>query len=158
LIAVSYVPLNLNIESIESRTAFVPVNNRAELADLSGQWIDRALPRNVILIAIVRKGFFNMSGLISEIQRSCLDDATTVESLLRRVKLAASKLKLGSLENWVNSELNGYSGELPGHRILHGQPAGWNPYNGWIPIQTADAFTADLLSPHLFMPANVGLT
>lgn len=87
-----------------------------------------------------------MSGLINEIQRSCLDDTIHVESLLRRVKLAASKLKLGSLENWVDSELNGYSGELPEHRILHGQPAGWNPYNGWIPIQTADAFMADLLS------------
>lgn len=87
-----------------------------------------------------------MSGLINEIQRSCLDDAVNVESLLRRVKLAASKLKLGSLENWVDSELNGYSGKLPEHRILHGQPAAWNPYNGWIPIQVDDAFMIDLLS------------
>lgn len=88
-----------------------------------------------------------MSGLISEIQRGCLDDGVSVESLLRRVKLAATKLDLGQLETWVDNELNGYSrGELPEHRKLHGQPAAWNPYNGWIPIQTADEFMTDLLS------------
>jgi len=88
-----------------------------------------------------------LNGLINEIQRGCLDDSISVESLLRRVKLAATKLGLGQLETWVDSELNGYtSGELPDHRKLHGQPAAWNPYNGWIPIQTADEFMTELLS------------
>lgn len=87
-----------------------------------------------------------MHGLISEIQRGCLDDSVSVESLLRRVKLAATKLGLGQLETWVDSELNGYtSGEIPEHRKVYGQPAAWNPYRGWIPIQTADEFTTDLL-------------
>jgi fructose-specific phosphotransferase system component IIB len=87
-----------------------------------------------------------MSGLIIEIQKACLDETVPVESLLRRVKLAATKLKLGDLESWVDSELNGYSGELPPHRILHGQPAGWNPFHGWVPVQINDTKTADLLS------------
>ena len=86
-----------------------------------------------------------MSGLIIEIQKACLDEAVPVESLLRRVKLAATKLKLGDLESWVDSELNGYSGELPPHRILHGQPAGWNPFHGWIPVQTNEASIAEAL-------------
>lgn len=87
-----------------------------------------------------------MSGLIVEIQRSCLDESIPVESLLRRVKLAAAKLKLGSLESWVDSELNGYSENIPPHRILHGQPAAWNPVRGWIPVQTDSATVADALS------------
>ncbi|RGP39262.1 hypothetical protein [Pseudotabrizicola alkalilacus] len=87
-----------------------------------------------------------MSGLIIEIQKACLDETVPVESLLRRVKLAATKLKLGDLESWVDSELNGYSGALPPHRILRGQPAGWNPFHGWVPVQTHDAQIADVLS------------
>ena len=86
-----------------------------------------------------------MSGLIIEIQKACLDETVPVESLLRRVKLAATKLKLGDLESWVDSELNGYSGKLPPHRILHGQPAGWNPFHGWIPIQSNEAKVAEAL-------------
>ena len=86
-----------------------------------------------------------MSGLITEIQKACLDESVPVESLLRRVKLAATKLKLGALESWVDNELNGYSGELPPHRIIRGQPAGWNPFHGWIPVQTNEATVADAL-------------
>lgn len=87
-----------------------------------------------------------MSGLINEIQKGSLDDTVSVESLLRRVKLAASKLKLGALEAWVDSELNGYIGEVPEHRTLYGQPAAWHQTGGWMPIQIEDAFFADLLS------------
>ncbi|MCE8000871.1 MAG: hypothetical protein HEP70_18625 [Rhodobiaceae bacterium] len=86
-----------------------------------------------------------MSGLIVEIQRSCLNESVPVESLLRRVKLAATKLKLGSLENWVDGELNGYAEDIPPHRVLHGQPAAWNPVRGWIPVQTDSATIADAL-------------
>ena len=86
-----------------------------------------------------------MSGLIIEIQKACLDETVPVEALLRRVKLAASKLKLGELESWVDSELNGYSGNLPPHRKLHGQPAGWNPFHGWVPVQTVDPRIAEVL-------------
>jgi hypothetical protein len=77
-----------------------------------------------------------MSGLIFEIQQSCLKDNFPVESLLRRVKLAATKLKLGTLESWVDNELNGYDGDIPVHRVLHGEPLAWNPFNGWISVQT----------------------
>lgn len=87
-----------------------------------------------------------MSGLIIEIQKASLDETVPIESLPRRVKLAAAKLKLGDLEGWVDSELNGYSGELPPHRILHGQPAGYYPFHGWVPVQANEAPIAKILS------------
>lgn len=87
-----------------------------------------------------------MSGLIEEIQRDATNSSIPIESLLRRVKLAAAKLRLGSIESWVNDELGGYKSEVPDYRILHGQPSAWNPYNGWIPIQVEDPWLIDTLS------------
>lgn len=91
-----------------------------------------------------------MTGLIIEIQQASLDASVPIESLLRRVKLAAAKLQLNQLESWVNNELNGYSDELPEYRKVHGQPAAWNPYNGWIPIMGNPTFI-EILST-----ANIG--
>lgn len=90
-----------------------------------------------------------MSGLIDEIQRSCLDEKVPVEALLRRVKLAAAKLKLGSLESWVEHELNGYDKDLPPHRILRGEPAALNSVHGWIPVQTSSNEMDEVLSTAL---------
>lgn len=81
-----------------------------------------------------------MAGIIEEIQRDALDSRVPIESLLRRVKLAAAKLQLGDLQGWVEQELNGYSGELPEYRKILGQPAAWNPYNGWIPVHGDESF------------------
>ncbi len=87
-----------------------------------------------------------MTGLIQEIQRDALDPNVPTDALLRRVKLAAAKLNLENLEKWVEQELNGYSGELPSYRKLFGQPAGWNPYNGWIPIYSSDPEFMSIIS------------
>lgn len=87
-----------------------------------------------------------MTSLISEIQRDALDSSIPIESLLRQVKLAAAKLQLETLEVWVEQELSGYRGEIPDYRKAYGQPAAWNPYNGWIPVQTQDERIADLIS------------
>lgn len=87
-----------------------------------------------------------MSGLIIEIQRAALDPAVRVEDLLRRVKLAAAKLRLGELEEWVTSELNGYKGNVPDYRRVRGQAKAWNPYNGWIPIVYGDNEIAEIIN------------
>lgn len=90
-----------------------------------------------------------MSGLIIEIQQGCLNDSISVESLLRRVKVAAVKLKLklGDLEAWVDNELNGYpSDEIPEHRLLRGQPMAQDPINGWISVRTESLQMLDRLS------------
>jgi hypothetical protein len=72
-----------------------------------------------------------MASIIEQIQRDALDRSIRVSDLLRRVKLAAAKLKLGILEDWVEQELNGYkSAQLPDYRIINGRPVYKDPYGG----------------------------
>jgi hypothetical protein len=76
-----------------------------------------------------------MPGLVEEIQRDALDANVRVSTLLRRVKLAAAKLDLPFIEAWVESELNGYNGDIPDYRRFKGVPKAHNPFRGWIAIQ-----------------------
>lgn len=99
-----------------------------------------------------------MTSLIVEIQQAALDAKLPMESLLRRVKLAAAKLNLSALEEWVDSELNGYSETLPEYRILRGQPAAWNPYNGWIPISGGSPKVMEMISQARVGQAVAGLS
>lgn len=89
-----------------------------------------------------------MTGLIEEIQRSALDQKVSLVVLLRQAKVAASKLRLPSLEAWIAHELSGYPTvhDLPDYRVLQGRPAAFNPYNGWIPIIMPTAELNDMLS------------
>ena len=74
-------------------------------------------------------------GLISEIQREAIDSKASVSSLLRKVKLAAAKLKLETLASWVDLELNGYpTREVPAYRKFSGSLRYWNEYQGWQPL------------------------
>jgi hypothetical protein len=74
-------------------------------------------------------------GLIAEIQRDAIDTKASVSSLLRKVKLAASKLKLEDLASWVDFELNGYpTRDVPEYRKFSGIPRYWNQYHGWQPL------------------------
>lgn len=93
-----------------------------------------------------------MTGLILEIQQASLDASVPIENLLRRVKLAAAKLRLNDLEGWVNNELNGYSDELPEYRKINGQPAAWNPYRGWLPIMGDPTFIEALSVANIGQP------
>ncbi|WP_430439635.1 hypothetical protein [Shinella sp.] len=88
-----------------------------------------------------------MAGLIEEIQRDALDTKVPIDALLRRVKLAAAKLQLKDLAAWVDQELNGYKQTaLPSYREVWGNPAAWNPFNGWIPVHCADSHINELIS------------
>ncbi len=76
-----------------------------------------------------------MTGLVERLQRDSLDETVSVSNLLRSTKLAAAKLKLSRVEDWVNSELSGYkTNEVPDYRIIYGIPKAFNPYQGWIPM------------------------
>lgn len=76
-----------------------------------------------------------MASLVEEIQRDALDPTIRTATLLRKVKLAAAKLQLPAVEEWVDKELNGYNGSpVPNYRQMRGIPKAFNPYNGWIPI------------------------
>lgn len=84
-------------------------------------------------------------GLVSEIQRDALDPSVKVSTLLRKVRLAAAKLNLTTVEGWVEQELKGYPDEVPEYRQTRGQVRYWNPYHGWQPV-AGDAGLMDILS------------
>ncbi|MDO8380161.1 hypothetical protein [Phenylobacterium sp.] len=80
-----------------------------------------------------------MPSIVEQIQLEAVSNEIPVSQLLRRMKLAALKLKLNSIAAWVDHEIEGYGdAPIPEYRSISGAPVAHNPYNGWIPIQ-ADA-------------------
>jgi hypothetical protein len=75
-----------------------------------------------------------MTTLIEQIQRDCVDNTASVSALLRKVKLAASKLGVAQVESWVDNELNGYTETVPGYRMVHGTPMARCPDTGTQPL------------------------
>jgi AbiTii len=75
-----------------------------------------------------------MARIIEQLQKDALDPTVSVSALLRRVKLAATKLGLPAVEDWVEKELNGYTTPVPDYRMVRGRPMARNPYVGWMPI------------------------
>lgn len=78
-----------------------------------------------------------MGGLVEEIQALALDPTVKVADLLRRVKLAASKLGLGATVAWVDAELTGYKAveSVPEYRTLIGRVMVHSPYLGVYPLR-----------------------
>lgn len=74
-----------------------------------------------------------MTGLIDELIRDASDDTKSVPQLLRRMKIAAVRLRLPDLEAWVDHELNGYpdNEKLPEYRALGGVPMCHHVIHGW---------------------------
>lgn len=68
------------------------------------------------------------------------------QPLLRKAKIASTKLGLTDFEKWLELELNGYMemsvSELPAYHVLYGVPQAYSPYQGWKPI----IFSGDLNS------------
>lgn len=80
-----------------------------------------------------------MKSLVLELQAKAVDRDTTVTDLLRMAKMVAVKLELQEFEQWVNSELNGYSETpIPKYRVVRGQMKAVNPVRGLIPVQFPD--------------------
>lgn len=75
-----------------------------------------------------------MPTIVEQLQADALRADIPTSTLLRKVKLAAVKLKLPNVEAWVDLELNGYDSEPPEYRIKMGLPRAKNPYRGWMPI------------------------
>ena len=77
-----------------------------------------------------------MTGLVAEIQRAALDPNMRVSTLLRQVKLAAVKLKLDTVEQWVEAELRGYrdGSPVPDYRKLGGVAMARDAFSRFEPI------------------------
>src|SRR3954467_10007862 len=87
--------------------------------------------------------------LILQIQQDCLDQNSSVSSILRKAKVAATKLELTDFLHWISNEIDGYPGEfkdLPAYRMLIGQRKFFNPIHGWQPLLFGNPDTARLLS------------
>jgi hypothetical protein len=72
-----------------------------------------------------------MAGLVEQLQADALDASVSVSTLLRKVKVAAVKLRLPDTVEWADSELKGYREEVPAYRLIRGRPKGLSPYHGW---------------------------
>ncbi len=78
-----------------------------------------------------------MESIVQQLQALSTDSRQSVPELLRKAKIIATKLELKDFLSWINDELNGYGSsreEIPPYRFITGDPRGWNPYNGWIPV------------------------
>ena len=64
-----------------------------------------------------------MPTFVEKLQQDAMNPEVRVSDLLRRVKFTAVQLGLGKVEDWVEQELNGYSGvKPPDYRTVHGRP------------------------------------
>lgn len=73
-----------------------------------------------------------MTSIVLELQRDALNESVSITSLLRKGRLIAQKLNIPDLVTWVDSELQGYKGDVqvPEYRRVSGEIKSWNPYNG----------------------------
>jgi len=88
--------------------------------------------------------------MVLALQREALKSDVSVASLLRNAKVIAAKLSLDDALVWINRELDGYPNalvkDLPEYRRLRGRAKAWNPYRGWLPIESRDAKVLEYLS------------
>lgn len=90
-----------------------------------------------------------MSGMIYELVNDASDATKPVSQLLRRMKVAAVRLKLDALESWVDHEISGYPQDgqsLPAYRVQTGTPMGQHVIHGLQPLRGGTADTRILLS------------
>jgi hypothetical protein len=95
--------------------------------------------------------------LILQIQEAALDSKSSVTDALRKAKITCVKLELAEFGNWVDLELNGYTGkvsELPEYRKLRGIPEAFNRYQGWQPIMFQSPEQQKMLS---FAPVGMSI-
>jgi hypothetical protein len=61
--------------------------------------------------------------LLREIQDAAIDGSTDLETLLRKCRVLAARLKNEQFKQWVQSELDGYSStaDVPDYRKFHCQ-------------------------------------
>jgi hypothetical protein len=61
--------------------------------------------------------------LLREIQDAAIDNTTNLETLLRKCRVLAARLKNDQFKNWVQFELDGYPSreEVPDYRKFHCQ-------------------------------------
>ncbi|MBC7944821.1 MAG: hypothetical protein H7X91_06090 [Burkholderiales bacterium] len=88
-----------------------------------------------------------MPSLIEELQRDSLNQQASVTQLVQKCLVVATKLGIDEFANWSRLELDGYKeAEVPGYRVVRGQPQVFNPYRGHQPLHFGDLKQAERLS------------
>lgn len=87
-----------------------------------------------------------MGSVIVELQHDALNKDIRVSDLLRKSLVISRKLKLAEFQEWIEKEMNGYSGAVPDYRLARGTAKGWNPYRGWIPVIFEDPKEGELFN------------
>ena len=90
-----------------------------------------------------------MSKAVIELQREALESVVPVPSLLRKAHAIATKLSLGSFDNWCQKELKGYyenESNKPEYRFISVSVRALNPYRGYIPVVTDDNELMEVLT------------
>lgn len=89
-----------------------------------------------------------MSGLVSELQKACLDSNLRTAEVLQKAYVVARKLGIKEFEDWISKEINGYqiNDKIPDYRFVTGQVKVWNPYHGWIPVIADDPRSQEILN------------
>lgn len=75
-----------------------------------------------------------MSALVPELVNIASDPAVSTGDLLRRALVVARRLAVPDFVDWINSELNGYAGDVPDYRMVSGQLFAEDPYRGTVPF------------------------
>jgi hypothetical protein len=82
-----------------------------------------------------------MKPLVIQFQEDLTVGNKGIADLLRTAKLISAKLGLGTIQEWIEHELNGYPLDLailPDYRVISGgQLQFCNPYHGWIPAMAS---------------------
>jgi hypothetical protein len=89
-----------------------------------------------------------MKPLVIQFQEDLTLGSKRITELCRTAKLISVKLEKGSIQDWIEHELNGYPSdlaELPKYRILSGgQLQFLNPGHGWRPVLGSPPMKADV--------------
>ena len=64
----------------------------------------------------------DMPAIVPELVTMASDPAVSAGDLLRRALVVAKRLAVPELVEWINAELNGYEGKVPGSVAIS---AGW---------------------------------
>lgn len=76
-----------------------------------------------------------MPALVPELVNMASAPTVSTGDLLRRALVAARRLGVPELVEWVTSELEGYGGRpVPAYRSVRGRPQVFNPYHGYQPL------------------------
>lgn len=78
-----------------------------------------------------------MSALVPELVNMASDPAVSVSDLLRRALVTARRLAVPDDVDWINSELNGYTGDVPDYRRIRGHLQAMDPDRGPVPLPMA---------------------